>query len=233
MPEQTKTVEPAVRSTTMTPLKLVPPADLFDRVQQLTDLIARRAFEIFDGNGRIFGRDWEDWFQAESELLHPVHIDVAESGGDLIVRAEVPGFTDKELDISLEGRRLTITGKRETKEERKEKKTIYTERCSNQILRVIDLPVDVDKEKAAATLKDGMLELKVPKAAPAKKVPIASKVAWYWVPSGTRLNEAVFRSHLHPIERKPKHAEKEVSWREKRHLSLPGLEPKDGVRRVR
>ena len=177
MAEKGKAMEMGQQSKTPSPLKLVPPSDLFHRVEHLYDSIAGRAFEIFEGKGGFFGLDWEDWFQAESELLHPVHVDVVESGADLIVRAEVPGFTDKELDISLEGRRLTITGKRETREEHKEKKTLYTERCSDQILRVIDLPVDVDKEKAAATLKDGMLELKVPKAAPAKKVSIASKVA--------------------------------------------------------
>ena len=177
MPEQTKAVEPAMRSITLAPLRLVPPADLFDRVERLYDSVARRAFELFENNGRNLGRDLEDWFQAESELLHPVHIDVAESDENLTVQAEVPGFTDKELDISLEGRRLTITGKRETREERKEEKTIYTELCSDQILRVIDLPVDVEAAKAAATLRNGVLELKMPKAAPAKKVPIESKAA--------------------------------------------------------
>ena len=56
-------------------------------------------------------------------------------------------------------------------------KTAYKERCSDQILRVIDLPVDVEAAKAAATLQDGVLELKMPKAAPAKKIAIASKRA--------------------------------------------------------
>jgi HSP20 family protein len=87
----------------------------------------------------------------------------------------VPGFTAKELEVSVEPRRLTISGKRETKEERKERKLIYQERCWDQILRVIDLPVAVDADKVAATLKDGVLELKMPKAAPAKKVPISVK----------------------------------------------------------
>ena len=177
MAEKGKTTELGKQPKAPAPLTLVPPSDLFHRVEKLYNSIASRAFEIFENNGQAWGRDLADWFQAEAELLHPIHVDVSESGGELIIRAEVPGFTEKELDIGLEGRRLTITGKRETKEERKEKKTIYTEQCSNHILRVIDLPVDVDKEKAAATLKDGMLELKVPKAAPAKKVPIASKVA--------------------------------------------------------
>jgi len=125
----------------------------------------------------MLGRELHDWFQAESELLHPVHLEVAESDEGLTVKAEVPGFTAKELEVSVEGRRLTITGKRETKEERKEKKTLYTECCSDQLLRVIDLPVDVDADKVAATLKDGVLELKLPKAAPPKKIPIQPKVA--------------------------------------------------------
>jgi HSP20 family protein len=169
MPGQEKAVE-RTKSKSPALLKLVTPADLFHRAEKLYDSIARRAYELFESNGRIFGRDLEDWFRAESELLHPVHVNVAETDEGLTVRAEVPGFTAKELEIGIEPRRVTISGKRETKEERKEKKFLYEERCSNQILRVIDLPVAVDADKAAAaTLKDGVLELRMPKAAPAKR----------------------------------------------------------------
>jgi len=177
MPEPARAVEPAKQTKSPAPLKLVPAVDLMDRVHELYDSVARRAFELFEGNGRMLGRELHDWFQAESELLHPVHLEVAESDEGITVTAEVPGFTAKELEVSVEGRRLTITGKRETKEERKEKKTLYTECSSDQLLRVIDLPVDVDADKVAATLKDGMLELKLPKAAPPKKIPIQPKVA--------------------------------------------------------
>ena len=62
-----------------------------------------------------------------------------------------------------------LVGRRETKGDRKDKETIYTEHCSDHIMRVIYLPVDVEPEKAAATLRDGILELKVPKAAPPKE----------------------------------------------------------------
>jgi HSP20 family protein len=170
-----KNIEVSAKPESPAPLKLVPPADLFKRAEQLYEKIARRAFEIFESNGRIPGRDLDDWFKAEAELLQPVRVDVTESGGDIAVRAEVPGFTAKEVEVALEPRRITITGKRETKEERKEKKAIYTESRSDQVLRVIDLPTAVDSEKAMATLKEGVLELKVPKAAPAKKVAITAK----------------------------------------------------------
>lgn len=161
--------------TTPPALKLVPPADLFKRAEQLYEQIARRAFELFESTGRGLGRELDDWFKAEAELLHPVHIDVSEVGDDVKVRAEVPGFTAKELEVALEPRRLTITGKHETKEERKEEKTLYKETCSNQIMRVVDLPVAVNPEKAATALKDGILELTVAKAPPAKKIQIAAK----------------------------------------------------------
>ena len=160
-----------------TPLRVVSFEDLFERINKMYDSIARRAFEIFESKGRISGRDLEDWFKAETELLHPLHIDVSESDNALTVRAEVPGFTAKELEVSIEPRRLTITGKREAKEERKDKKAIYSERCSDQILRMIDLPAEVDAAKVTATLKDGVLELAMPKAAPAKKVRIEPKAA--------------------------------------------------------
>ena len=173
MPEPAKAVETAKKSSAPAPLKLLPSADFFYRISQLYDSVARRAFEIFEHNGKAFGHELEHWFQAESELLHPIHIEVAEQDGGVTISAEVPGFTAKELDISIEPRRLTISGKRETSEERKNKKTIYTDRCSSQILRVIDLPVEIDTEKATATLKNGVLELKAPKAAPAKKIQIA------------------------------------------------------------
>ena len=73
--------------------------DAFDQIQQSYNSIARRAFEIFDSNGRGPGRELQDWSRAESELLHPVHLEITETDDNLAVRAEVPGFRSKELKI--------------------------------------------------------------------------------------------------------------------------------------
>jgi HSP20 family protein len=159
------------------PVKSLPGSDLFERVRELSNAIARRAFELFDGRGRADGHDLGDWFRAESEFLHPVHLNLAESGDAFTVRAEVPGFSAKELEVGVEPHRLTISGKRETSEEHTNKKTIYREQCSNQIYRAIDLPSEVDTSKVTATLKNGVLELSMPKAAKAKKVQIGEKAA--------------------------------------------------------
>jgi HSP20 family protein len=158
-------------------LKVVEPKSLFDRINQMQQAIARRAFELFEWDGGLFGRDLEHWFRAEAELLHPVHMSVTESDDALAVQAEVPGFSPNELEVSIEARRLTISGKKESREERKKGKTIYQERCSNEILRAIDLPAEVDATKATATLKNGLLELTLPKTAKAKSTRVEVKAA--------------------------------------------------------
>lgn len=158
-----------------TSIRQVEPADFIAQMHNLYDRIACRAFEIFDGKGRLEGNDLDNWLQAEVEVLHPLHIEVSESPEALTVRAEVPGFKINELQVNVEPQRVTITGKRETTEESKTKKTIYSETCSNQVMRVLDLPATVDAEKAKATLKDGVLELDLPKTAPAKSVQIQPK----------------------------------------------------------
>jgi HSP20 family protein len=70
------------------------------------------------------------------------------------VQAEVPGFKANDLEVSLEPQRLAISGKKETsKEDKRKEKLIYQERCSAELFRAIDLPVEVDAAKATAKLK--------------------------------------------------------------------------------
>ena len=164
-------------SKTPVPVKQSTTGDVFDQIQQTYDLIARRAFEIFDNNGRWLGNDLENWLLAESELLQPVRLEITDSDDNLTVRAEVPGFNAKELEINLESRTLTITGKHETQEENKKGKTIYSERSAQEILRVVELPAEVDGSKVSATLKDGVLNIELPKAAHAKRIRIEPKAA--------------------------------------------------------
>jgi HSP20 family protein len=159
------------------PVKQAPSDELITRIQKTYDSIAQRAFEMFDKNGRWFGHDLEDWIRAEAELLHPLHLEIAETDENLNVRAEVPGFTTGELNINVTPSQLTITGKHEAKEESTKGKTLYSERCAKEIMRVVDLPAEVDTAKVTATLKDGVLNLEMPKVASAKAIRVEPKVA--------------------------------------------------------
>jgi HSP20 family molecular chaperone IbpA len=169
-------------ATALQPLRGIVPLkpftdDFFRRSKEISDSIARRAFEIFESSGRISGHDHEDWLKAEAELFHPIHLEIAESDDTVTLRVEVPGFSAEDLDIRLEPRRLAITGERETKEGRKTEKKLYSERCVDQVFRAIDLPAEVNPEKATATLKDGILQLAMPKTTAARNVKTQASAA--------------------------------------------------------
>lgn len=178
MKEQATGLQPVRKQEKeLVPLRMMSFDEIFNDMSDTFDAIARRAYEIFESDGHQSGRDRENWFRAERELLHPVNLEVRESDGAVTVRAEVPGFEPKDLEIGVDGRLLTIAGKRETSREQEREKVLYSERRSNQIYRSIELPTEVASEKATATLKGGVLELTLPKAAPARKIRIEPKVA--------------------------------------------------------
>ena len=141
------------------------------------DRIARRAYELFASSGFTDGHDIEDWLFAESEVFGKMPVELSQTEKELTVSAGLPGFTEKDIEIRVEPRRLFITGKREEKSEDKKKgQTVYSER-SNEVFRTIDLPVEVDPDKVKATLSKGELEITLPKKEIGKKVVVEQKIA--------------------------------------------------------
>jgi HSP20 family molecular chaperone IbpA len=139
-----------------------------ERMEHLNDTISRRAFELFEQEGRVEGHHLRHWLEAERELLHPVHMRIEETDGEFVVRAELPGFTASDIEVSVEPRRVIITGKRESTQEEKQGGAVYTEQCSDEIFRAMELPTEVNVMKVTATLKDGVLNIQLPKATAAK-----------------------------------------------------------------
>src|SRR5579871_539202 len=101
------------------PTKVIKFTSLFDQMEETFDALARRAYEIFDGNGRILGRELDNWLQAERELLHPVALNITETDEAITVKAEVPGFTEKEIEVAIDQDRVVITGQKESSKEEK------------------------------------------------------------------------------------------------------------------
>jgi len=157
--------------------KLVKLETLVDRMDSIFNDIARRAYQIFEGNGRQNGHDVEDWFKAERELLAPVNIKLNETDKAIEIKAEVPGFTEKELEISVEPTQVTITGKHETTKEETKGETVYSETMASDLLRVVALPSEVETAKVTATLKNGVLNVTMPKAAKAQAIQVQPKAA--------------------------------------------------------
>jgi HSP20 family protein len=144
--------------------------EFWNDVDKLMKQVRQRAYEIFEDRGRADGHDLDDWFKAETELLKPVPMEITEKDNVLHIRADVPGFKEGELDLDLDAGVLTIKGEHCEETEKKDEKTYHSER--RQIFRRFTLPVNVISDKATATLKDGVLEISVPKAGPVKKLEI-------------------------------------------------------------
>jgi len=145
-------------------------------MQPLQLAIARRAFELFEKRGREHGHDWEDWFKAESEFLCPVSIATSESEDRVSIHANVLGFTENELHVSIEPRCLAILGKREGTTSQTEAGSIgRADQYPDQILRLIDLTTEVDPGRAVIELQAGMLRFELPKATkPIQETPTAA-----------------------------------------------------------
>jgi HSP20 family protein len=109
---------------------------------------------------RDFWGSWEPGFLGRT--LVP-HTDVYEEKGQLVVKTELPGITEKDLEVTLEGDILTI--KAEKKEAATEDATHHTrERYYGKYVRSMSLPAHVNGDKISATFDNGVLELRIPKA---------------------------------------------------------------------
>jgi HSP20 family protein len=140
----------------------------FERVQEINDLIARRAYELFESSGRAHGSDHEHWLRAESEILHPMSLEITDTETEISVRTEVPGFGAKHLEIGVTPRRLFILGERQGALERSDGKTLRSRRPHNLILGTMELSTKIDPDRVQATVDDGLLEVTLPKVQVAK-----------------------------------------------------------------
>jgi len=139
-------------------------AGLSSDAKEMFDMIAKRAYEIFESKGRRSGRDMEHWLQAEEELFDRKPINYKESPDGVILLADVTGFSPKELEVDLEPKRVTIIGKHQGQSEQSSTSGAVIEKRSTRLLRTLQLPVEIDTRRATARLNGGMLELDVRKA---------------------------------------------------------------------
>lgn len=151
-------------------------------VRKAAPALALTAFEemerLFD---RLFPRGWMRPFRWEPLTWHEMaplfegglpKIDVIDRDSDIVVRAEIPGVEKKDLEVSLTENLLTIKGR--TGHEVKEEKGDYyrCEMSRGEFTRTVALPAPVLGDKAKAELKDGVLELTLPKVEESKRLAI-------------------------------------------------------------
>jgi HSP20 family protein len=124
--------------------------------------------------GRFFGESLPD--NAGTGTYWPA-MDVAENEDAVIVKAELPGTKPDDIEISVQGNTLTISGEKKEESEDRREGYYHTERRYGRFQRVVSLPNDVDPEKIEATHREGVLTVSLPKteAAKPKRVKISAK----------------------------------------------------------
>jgi HSP20 family molecular chaperone IbpA len=157
--------QPASR---ITPVQACDPEALQWDMQEMQFAIARRAYELFEARNCEHGHDREDWFQAEAELLCPVSIAISETADGLSLRANVADFSAKELKIGVKPQRIAIVGRKEVSAASATEEASPADAHPDQILRLIDLPSEIDPAGAVVELRSGVLRFELPKLAKAQ-----------------------------------------------------------------
>jgi HSP20 family protein len=117
----------------------------------------------------------QDDFFEDTEVPGQLAVDVYQTDDAITVVAPVPGVSKSDIELSIVENTLTIQGKRHANKEIKTSDYFVQECYWGEFSRSIILPVQIKEEEAEAELKDGMLSVKVPKAAQEKVKKITIK----------------------------------------------------------
>lgn len=131
-----------------------------------------RRFGDFFGTGL---RPFRWWPSKVESYAAPV-VDVYEEGDDIVLKAELPGMSKDDIEVNVADHQLTLKGEKKKTEEVKEDDYHRSERSFGSFSRKLDLPADVQADKAKASFKEGLLEIRVPKTEEAKRKQIKVKV---------------------------------------------------------
>jgi HSP20 family molecular chaperone IbpA len=134
--------------------------------EEVHQMIAQRAYELFCLSGCTHGHDIHDWLQAEREVLTPMPIEVYETADEITVRAEVPGFLPKEIALGVEPGRLYISAQSADAAE-----------PALPAFRIMEIEPAFDPRKAHASVGDGMLEIHLNKQPASRQTMALSQAA--------------------------------------------------------
>jgi len=114
---------------------------------------------------RFFG-DW-GWPALRGESWGPA-MDIAERDDAIVVKAELPGMKADDLNISVQGNALTISGEKKDETEDKKEHYYHVERRYGSFQRAVMLPTEVDVDRIEAQHRDGVLTITLPKSETAR-----------------------------------------------------------------
>jgi len=127
-----------------------------DFERTLEDFFGRRLAGPFGGFPRAFGATAPG-------------VDVYEEKDEVVAKAELPGLEKNDIEVNVVDHQLTIKGEKKQEREIEEKNFYRAERSYGAFFRTIEMPAEVESDKAKASFKNGVLEIHIPKTEEAKK----------------------------------------------------------------
>jgi len=124
----------------------------------------RQLSHLFDDSPLNTLSDAEQWAP---------RVDIRETDDALLVQAELPGIDKKDVHLEVKDGVLTLSGERRYEKDVKEENVHRVERVYGSFSRSFSLPTNVDAEKVDASMRDGVLEVRLPKRESAKPKAIA------------------------------------------------------------
>ncbi|HPO16221.1 MAG TPA: Hsp20/alpha crystallin family protein [Candidatus Hydrogenedentes bacterium] len=117
---------------------------------------------------------WQDYWPSPWTFTNIPAVELQETEDELCAVIEVPGLSEKDLNVELDGRRLLVRGEKKSAREEKKGACYYSECNYGSFYRAIPLPCDVEEDKVNASYKQGVVRITLPKTeeAKAKKIPI-------------------------------------------------------------
>ncbi len=134
---------------------------------------------IFEALDKNFAPEMNVYTGRKGTKFNMPRVDIRELDSAYLMEADLPGFSEEEIDISLKDRIMTLSSihseeKTEEKEDDEKETYIMKERSARQFIRKFSLPDDIEEEDVSAAFKNGVLTVNIPKRAErkAKKIEI-------------------------------------------------------------
>ena len=129
--------------------------------------MTRTAFEPRRAFDDIMNRFFDDWLSprvpGDARGFSPA-VDMIDKKDEIVLRADLPGLEQKDLQVSVENGMLSIRGSRKEEREAKDDDYYCCERWSGSFARTMMLPSGIEPDRIKATFKNGVLEVHVPKS---------------------------------------------------------------------
>ena len=139
-------------------------SSFLDDLKALKSQIRDRAFAIFQKRGSANGKAVDDWLEAERSLTCVTESELIEKDSALQLSITVPGFTEKDIQVTALPDELIVSAISEHRHEKDEGNVHFCEFAEKQFFRRFELPKAINVDKVTASIDKGILRVTAEKA---------------------------------------------------------------------